>query len=316
MNLSLANNKVVKPKKRNKPGKYKLFFIAVPFLILTFLFSYLPLYGWRYAFYDFKPGIPLSQTTFVGLQWFKSMVSNAIQRAEIIRIMRNTLAMSGINILASFLPLAFAMFLVEVKTNWFKKMVQILTTIPNFISWVLVFSIAFVIFSTDGGLVNKLLINMGLIKTPIQFLGSDSHTWLTMWLWSTWKGLGWGAIMYLAALTGVDQELYEAAKVDGAGRFRMMWSITLPSLLPTYFVLLMLSIAGFLNNGMDQYFMFQNPINQNHIEVLDLYVYNIGITGGSFSLATAVSMLKSVVSVFLLLIANTMSKVFRGESIM
>ena len=160
MNLSLANNKVTKPKKRNKTGKYKLFFMALPFLVLTFLFSYYPLYGWRYAFYDFKPGIPLSQSTFVGLQWFKSMVSNAIQRDEIIRIMRNTLAMSGINVLTSFLPLAFAMFLVEIKTNWFKKMVQILTTIPNFISWVLVFSIAFTIFSTDGGLANQLLINI------------------------------------------------------------------------------------------------------------------------------------------------------------
>jgi len=319
MNLSLNNEKieiqVIKTKKTNKPGKYKLFLMALPFLVLTFIFSYYPLYGWRYAFYDFKPGIPLSQSTYVGLQWFNSMVSNSIQRGEIIRIMRNTFAMSGINVLTSFIPLAFAVFLVEVKSNRFKKIVQILTTIPNFISWILVFSLAFALFSTDGGFVNQVLINMGIINTPIQFLGSDNHTWLNMWLWSTWKGLGWGAIMYLAAISGIDQELYEAAKVDGAGRFRMMWSITVPSLLPTYFVLLMLSIAGFLNNGMDQYFVFQNPINQNHIEVLDLYVYNIGITGGSFSLATAVSMLKSVVSVGLLLMVNSMSKLFRGESI-
>ena len=319
MNSSLSNKEIktkeIKTKKRRKPGKYKLFLMAVPFLVLTFLFSYLPLYGWRYAFYDFKPGIPLSQSTYVGLQWFKSMVLNPIQRDEIIRIMRNTFAMSGIGILTSFLPLMFAMFLVEIKSNWFKKMVQILTTIPNFISWILVFSIAFTLFSTDGGFVNQVLMNIGIIKAPIQFLGSDDHTWMAMFLWGTWKGLGWGAIMYLAAITGIDQELYEAARVDGAGRFRMMWNITLPSLLPTYFVLLMLSIAGFLNNGMDQYFIFQNPINQNHIEVLDLYVYNIGITGGSFSLATAVSMLKSLVSVFLLVIANGLSKLFRGESI-
>jgi putative aldouronate transport system permease protein len=315
MNLSLANNKVTKPKKSNKPGKYKLFFMALPFLVLTFLFSYLPLYGWRYAFYDFKPGIPLSESEFVGLRWFTSMVSNPTQIAEVMRVMRNTFAMSGIGVLTSFIPLTFAVFLIEIKSARFKKMVQILTTIPNFISWVLVFALAFTLFSTDGGFVNQVLKMLGIIDKPIQFLGSDSHTWLTMWLWSTWKGLGWGAIMYLAAISGIDQELYEAARVDGAGRFRMMWSITVPSLLPTYFVLLMLSIAGFLNNGMDQYFVFQNPINQNHIEVLDLYVYNIGITGGSFSLATAVSMLKSIVSIFLLFVANVMSKLFRGESI-
>jgi putative aldouronate transport system permease protein len=315
MNLSLANNKVTKPKKSNKPGKYKLFFMALPFLVLTFLFSYLPLYGWRYAFYDFKPGIPLSESEFVGLRWFTSMVSNPTQIAEVMRVMRNTFAMSGIGILTSFIPLAFAVFLIEIKSERFKKMVQVLTTIPNFISWVLVFALAFTLFSTNGGFANEVLIKLGIIEKPIQFLGSDNHTWLTMWLWSTWKGLGWGAIMYLAAITGIDQELYEAARVDGAGRFRMMWNITVPSLLPTYFVLLMLSIAGFLNNGMDQYFVFQNPINQNHIEVLDLYVYNIGITGGSFSLATAVSMLKSIVSIFLLFVANVMSKLFRGENI-
>jgi ABC-type polysaccharide transport system, permease component len=229
--------------------------------------------------------------------------------------MRNTLAMSGIGIATSFFPMAFAVFLVEVKSERFKKMVQILTTIPNFISWVLVYALAFTLFSTNGGFVNQVLINLGIISKPINFLGSDSHTWLSMWLWSTWKGLGWGAIMYLAAITGIDQELYEAARVDGASRFRMMWSITVPSLLPTYFVLLMLSIAGFLNNGMDQYYVFKNPINTNHIQVLDVYVYDIGITGMSFSLATAVSMLKSVISVILLFIANTMSKLLRGESI-
>ena len=315
MSLSISNNTAVNPIKRKKPGRYKLFFMALPFLILTFIFSYYPLYGWRYAFYDFKPGIPLSQTEFVGFQWFQSIISNPTQANEVMRIMRNTIAMSSIGILTSFLPLIFAVFLVEIKSNKFKKLVQILTTIPNFISWVLVFSVAFALFSVNGGFVNQMLLNIGIIKTPINFLASDDHTWLSMWLWSTWKGLGWGAIMYLAAIAGIDQELYEAAKVDGAGRFRMMWSITIPCVLPTYFVLLMLTIAGFLNNGMDQYFIFQNQINKDHIEVLDLYVYNIGITGGNFSFATVISMLKSIISVFLLFIANGFSKILRGETI-
>jgi putative aldouronate transport system permease protein len=127
--------------------------------------------------------------------------------------------------------------------------------------------------------------------------------------------LGWGSIMYLAAIAGIDQELYEAARVDGAGRFKMMWHITVPGILPTYFVLLLLSIANFINNGMEQYFVFQNAVNKDHIEVLDLYVYNIGMLGSNFSFATAVSMLKSLVSVFLLFVVNSLSKLFRGESI-
>ena len=126
-------------------------------------------------------------------------------------------------------------------------------------------------------MVNHTLSNLGIIDEAIKFLDSDSHIWLKMCLWNQWKGLGWGAIMYLAAIAGADQELYEAAKVDGAGRFRLMWNITLPQLLPTYFVLLMMSVANLLSNGMDQYFVFQNPFNKEHIQVLDLYIYNISM---------------------------------------
>ena len=156
---------------------------------------------------------------------------------------------------------------------------------------------------------------MGVITEPIKFLDSDAHTWLWMTLWNLWKGLGWGAIMYLAAIAGIDAELYEAARVDGASRFQLMKNITLPALMPTFFVLLMMSVANFLNNGMDQYYVFQNSFNKEHIQVLDLYVYNIGMTGSSLSLATAISMLKSVVSVTLLAIVNLVSKKTRGESI-
>ena len=212
------------------------------------------------------------------------------------------------------LPLFFAILLNEIKCKWFKTMVQTLTTLPNFISWVMVYSVAFCLFSNTG-MVNTLLQNLGWISEPLKFLDSDSHTWLSMLLWNTWKGLGWGAIMYLASITGIDQEQYEAARVDGANRFQLMRHITFPALLPTYFVMLMLSVANFLNNGMDQYFVFQNSFNKAHIQVLDLYVYNIGMTGSSLSLATAISMLKSVVSVVLLFVVNFVSKKTRGESI-
>ncbi|WP_160679402.1 ABC transporter permease subunit [Clostridium sp. C8-1-8] len=296
-------------------NKYKLFLMALPFLVLTFLFSYLPLHGWLYSFYDYRPGIPLAKSEFVGLRWFKSIFANPVQTKEVLRVMKNTIAISSINILTSVFPVIFAILLSEIKRERFKKGVQVLTTIPNFISWVMVYSVAFTLFSVDNGLINHVLMNLHIIKTPINFLASDNHTWLSMTLWSIWKGLGWGAIMYLAAITGIDQELYDAAKVDGCGRFKLIWNITVPGIMPTYFVLLLLSIANFINNGMDQYFVFQNAINKEHIEVLDLYVYNIGMTGANFSFSTAISMLKSLISVFLLFVANGMSKLFRGESI-
>ena len=293
----------------------RLFLIAAPFLILIFVFSYLPLYGWIYAFYNFKPGIPLDQTEFVGLLWFKSIIANPATVAEVLRVMRNTLAISSIGIITSVIPVIFAIFLMEIRSAWFKKTVQVLTTLPYFISWVLVYSFAFALFSTDSGLLNQLLLKWGIIQQNINFLASDSHTWLKMGLWSLWKYLGWNVIMYLAAIASIDPQLYEAAKADGAGRFRVMWHVTVPGIASTYCVLLLLQIANFINNGMDQYFVFQNAINKDHIEVLDLYVYNIGMLGSNFSFATAISMLKSIVSVILLFTANRMSKLFRGETI-
>ena len=272
--------------------RYQLFFMVFPLLILLFLFSYLPLYGWVYSFFDYRPPKSLSDCAFVGIDWFSSMVSTPEKR----------------------MPMAFAILLSEIRNRHFKKAVQTLTTIPNFISWVLVYSMAFYLFSTSG-MMNTFLQQLGILAKPVQFLQDNTHTWLSMWLWGQWKGLGWGAIMYLAAISGIDQELYEAARVDGAGRFRLIWHITVPSLLPTFFVLLIMNVANFLNNGMDQYFVFQNAFNTGKIQVLDLYVYNLGIKAGNYSLATAISMLKSIVSVTLLFTVNGISKVLRGESI-
>ena len=298
---------------RRRQGKI-MFLMTLPFLVLNFLFAYFPLHGWVYAFYDYRAPLRLDQCEFVGFKWFTMLFSNPTQMAQLGQVMINTFAMSLLGIATSILPLIFAIFLSEIQTKWFRKTVQTMTTLPNFISWVLVYSVAFSLFS-NSGMVNNLLTNLGLISEPIKFLDSDSHTWLSMILWNTWKSLGWNAIMYLAAITSIDPGLYEAAKIDGAGRFRLMYHITLPELLPTFFVLLMLSIANFLNNGMDQYFVFQNAFNRTHIQVLDLYVYNIGLTGGSFSLATAIGMMKSIVSVVLLTIVNVASKKIRGASI-
>ncbi len=297
------------------PG-FRLFLMTTPFLLLIFLFSYLPLLGWRYAFFDYKAGMKLSKTPFVGFKYFQSIVGSSIRIRDIMRVMRNTLGMSLLGIVTSPLPMLFAIMLYEIHSTAYRRIVQTLTTLPNFISWVLVYSVAYAMFSVGDGFVNRVLIHWGLIDKEINFLASRNHVWLTMWAYSTWKGLGWSAVMYLAALTGVDQTLYEAARVDGAGRRHVILHIEIPSLLPTFFVLLLLSIANIINNGMEQYYVFSNAMNKNYIEVLDLYVYNQGITGNQIPYATAVGMLKSVISIILLTLANWVSKVVRGQSIL
>ena len=301
------------------PKKYKLFLMMLPFLLAVFLFSYLPLYGWSYAFYNYKFGIPMSEQEFVGLKWFTEMFTNQGHRDNIVRVLKNTFGMSGLNLVTSWLPMVFAIFLNEITHVRFKKCVQVFTTLPNFISWALVFSFAMALFAMDTGIFSKFMLAVGAIDEPVAWLNSSEHIWLKMWGWSTWKGLGWGAIMYLAAIAGIDQELYEAAKVDGANRWKQMRYITLPGLLPTFFVLLMLSISNILNNGMEQYMVFQNSMNKNTIEVLDLYVYNITIASKGttlYSFGTAIGILKTLVSVTLLFSANFASKKLRGESIM
>ena len=233
---------------------FRLFLLILPFLLLVFLFSYLPLHGWIYAFFNYKPGRPLFSCEFVGFQYFTQMFADKYAFEDIIRVIRNTFAMSFLGILTSPLPMIFAIFLAELKCMPFRKVVQTLTTVPNFISWVLVYSVAYAMFSVNDGMINRLLVGLGLVEEGINFLASSDHVWLTMWLWGTWKGLGWNAIMYIAALAGIDQEQYEAAEVDGASRLQKIWYITVPGLLPTFFVLLLMSIANLINNGMEQYF--------------------------------------------------------------
>jgi len=300
------------------PMKYRLFLLLLPFLILITVFAYLPLAGWRYAFFNYRPGIPLKWADFAGLKWFESIISSAARRAEVVRVMKNTLAMSGLGILTSWFPIVFAILLAEFKAPRYQKIVQTLTTVPNFISWVMVYSFAFMLFSVDAGLVNRLLVDYGVIKQGVNFLLSGDFIWIKMTAWGIWKGLGWGAIIYLAAIAGIDQELYEAATIDGAGRWGQIWHITVPGLLPTYFVLLLLSVANLINNGMDQYFVFRNAFNQDTIEVLDLYVYYVGFGKGSTSgipFATVISMLKSIISISLLFFVNGLSRLLRKESI-
>ena len=306
--------RVIAKTRTKKAQRVKIFLLALPFLTLTFIFSYYPLYGWRYAFYDFRPPLRIQDIDFVGLTWFRALWDNPARVSQITNVLRNTFGISGLGILFSWLPIAFALLLQEVKFTSAKKGIQILTTMPFYISWVLIFSLAFAIFATDG-MFNNLLISLGVIERRIQFLQSDSYVWATMTAWSLWRGLGWGAIIYIAAIAGIDQELYEAARVDGANRFRLIWHITMPGIIPTYVVLLLLAIANFFNTGFEQFYVFSNPFNMHRIQVLDLYIFRIGIGQQAWSFATAVSILRSIIGIILLFSVNGISKLLRGEYI-
>ncbi len=299
-------------------SKYKLFLMFLPFGALAFVFCYLPLWGWRYAFFDYQSGGTLSMDNFVGFKWFTYLFQNEATRSDIVRVIRNTMAMSGLGLITQWIPMVFAIFLCEIKNLRFRRFVQTFTTVPNFISWVLVYALAIAIFSTDG-FINTFAQSIGLLdpnaEAPNHLMG-DNFTWLKMWAWGTWKGVGWSAIIYISGIAGIDQQLYEAATVDGAGRFQKMWHVTVPGLLPTFFVLLLMAVAAVLSNGLDQYLVFANAQNMETIEVLDLYVYNLGLgSGGSIPLSTVVGMAKSLISVVLLFGANAVSKALRGESI-
>ena len=302
-------------KTAKQKNSLKDFLMILPFLLLIAVFSYYPLYGWVYAFFDYKPPFPLSWEKVVGFKWFVSMVENPVKVKKLMQVLTNTFAMSGLSLLFSWFPMIFAVFLNEIHSVPFKKFVQTVTTLPNFISWVLVYSIAFSVFNSTGA-VNSVLMNMGIIDEPIMFLQSSSHVWFKQWVWLTWKNAGWAAIMYIAAITGIDDSLMEAAMIDGASRMQRIWHITIPSILPTYFVLVMLSLANFLSNGMEQYFVFANSFNKAKIEVLDLYVYNLAMGSGGYSLSTAISILKTFVSIILLCLTNWVSKKIRGDSLL
>lgn len=307
---------MAKPRLLNTHSKkwesYKLFLYVLPCLIFIFIFKYLPLWGWSYAFFQYKPGRDLFKCAFVGLQNFTALFGNAIMRNNLLRVLRNTFGIQILNYLLMPVPMLFAIFLSEIKSTKFQKAVQTLTTLPHFISWVIMFSLATSLFG-NSGVVNAVLKNFG--AEGINILTTDQHVWLIQSLLALWKSLGWSAIIYFAAITGLDQEVYEAAMVDGASRWQKIRYITIPLLIPTFFVLLIMGIGNFLNSGIDQFLAFGNAMNKEYIEVLDLYVYNLGIGNGQISFSVAVGMMKSVVAVVLFALANFASKKIRGTSV-
>lgn len=291
----------------------KLFLYVLPCLVFIFIFKYLPLWGWSYAFFQYKPGRSLLDCAFVGWQNFTALFGNAIMRSNLLRVLRNTFAIQFLNYILMPVPMLFAIFLSEIKSTKFQKAVQTLTTLPHFISWVIMFSLATSLFGSSG-VINSVLAKAG-VEQGINILTTDQHVWLIQALLNLWKSLGWNAIIYFAAITGLDQEIYEAAMVDGASRWQKIRYITIPLLIPTFFVLLVMGIGNFLNSGIDQFLAFGNAMNKDYIEVLDLYVYNLGIGNGQISFSVAVGMMKSVVAVVLFAAANFASKKIRGTSV-
>ncbi|MBS6859396.1 MAG: ABC transporter permease [Clostridiales bacterium] len=294
---------------KNREG-VKLLLLALPFVIFVAAFSYVPLFGWAYAFTDYRVGMSLTEANFVGMENFLAIWQN---RNEFFRVMRNTFALSFIGLIFSPLPMVFAIMINEVRSTKFKKFVQTVTTLPNFISWIVVFTLAFAMFSSDG-MVNNVIRAFGGTQT-INPLGDNDHAWMFQWALATWKTLGWSAIIYIASIAGIDQELYNAAQVDGANRFQQILHVTIPGLQPTFFVLLLLQISNILSNGFDQYFIFYNPLTADKLEVLDYYVYKIGVLTNNYPQSIALGMFKTIVSIVLLFSANGISKKLRGESI-
>lgn len=297
-----------------KNGKgLSCFLFILPGVLLVLIFSYLPLWGWSFAFFQYRPGRALFDCDFVGWDNFTQLFGNAVMRKNLIRVLKNTFGIHFLGYVFSPLPMLFAVLLSEIRSKKFQKLVQTFTTLPHFISWVIMFSLALSMFGSNG-LFNTVLKDLG-ISANVNFLNSDKHVWLAQVLLQQWKGLGWSAIIYFAAIAGLDQELYEAAMVDGAGRWAKIRYITIPLLIPTYFVLLIMSIGNFLNTGVDQYLAFGNALNKEYIEVLDLYVYNLGIGSGQISFSVAVGVMKSLVAVVLFATANFASKKIRGTSV-
>lgn len=294
-------------------GIRTLLFMTVPFVLLVIVFSYAPLWGWGLAFIDYYPGVPVLESPFVGLKYFVRMFSN---NREFIMVMRNTLALSLLQVLVTPLPVVLALMLNEARSRPFRRTIQTLSSFPYFISWIIVYSVFFAFLSVDDGMINRLLLKTGLLKKPSDLLGSARATWALQTVISLWKNGGYTAIIYLAAIAGIDPELYDAAEVDGAGALRKIAHITIPGILPTYSIMLVLTVSNILSNGFEQYYIFHNALNHDMIEVLDTYVYRIGLVNLDFSLSTAVGMFKTVVSITMFVLANSISKRLTGSAVL
>lgn len=284
--------------------------MSLPFVIWLIVFKYLPLVGWTMAFQDFKPQNGFLDQTWVGLKHFIALFKEDM----FYQSLQNTLAMSIMGLVfGTIASITFALLLNEVRSSKFKRTAQTISYLPHFISWVVAASLITNMLSTSG-IVNEVLMKLNLIQNPIQFMSSPNMFWGIVTGSDIWKEMGWNAIIYLAAMTAIDPELYNAAKVDGAGRFKQMMNITLPSIKGTVLVLLIMSIGNLINIGFEKQMLLGNPIVASKSLVLDKYALDYGIGMFRYSFGTAIGIFKSVVGIILIVGANKLSKKFNdGE---
>ena len=290
-----------------------LLLMSLPFVVWVFVFSYIPIWGWTMAFQNYKPGLTFSEQEWVGFQQFKELFLDD----HFYLVLRNTLAMSFMGLVVGFIcPIFLAVQLHELKNKYFKRTVQTISYLPHFVSWVVVSGIVIQMLSIDDGIVNQLLVNLHIIDKPIQFMGKENWFWEIVTAADVWKEVGWNTIIYLAAIAGIDPQLYEAAKVDGASRWRQIWHITLPGIRATIIILLILSIGNLINIGFEKQMLLGNPLVQSHSDVIQLYALNYGINLGRYSYGTAIGIFNSVVSIILLFASNGIFKKTTGDSVM
>lgn len=273
-------------------------------VIYGIIFYYLPLGGWITAFQNYKPKDGLFRSKFVGLDKFKFLFSDD----TFIKVVRNTVAMGVINLVVTFvMAIVFAILLNEVKNTFGKKTVQTISYLPHFLSWIIVTGILHDVLSGTG-IINEVLMKLSIVDQPINFFAHTTYFWPIVAFANVWKETGWNAIIYLSAITAIDPSLYEAASMDGAGRWAKIKHITLPGIRPTIMILLLMNVGNVLNAGFEIQYLLGNGLVKSVSETIDIYVLKWGISQNDFSLGTAAGIFKSLVSIILIVIANQMAK--------
>lgn len=278
--------------------------MSLPFVIWLLVFRYIPVVGWLMAFQDYKPQNGFFGNEWVGLKHFRDLFNEP----TFFRALENTIGMGVLGLVFTTLAaITFALLLNEMRFQKFKKVTQTISYLPHFVSWVIVANIVTTMLSIEGP-INTLLTSIGILDSPMNFMARPGMFWGIVTSAEVWKSTGWNAIIYFAAMAGIDPQLYEAAKVDGASRIRQMWHITLPSIRSVIIVLLILSIGNLINIGFEKQMLLGNNIVMDKAIVIDLYALNYGIGMFRYSFGTAIGIFKSVVSVMLILIANGFAK--------
>ncbi|MBO9606955.1 MAG: sugar ABC transporter permease [Paenibacillaceae bacterium] len=285
-------------------SQYQLLVMSLPVLILVTM-SYAPLWGWIMAFQKYSIAKGMTGSPFVGLDNFIKLFHDY----RFYNALRNTLAMGAMSLAINFVcAIGLAILLNEVRAALFKRTIQTISYIPHFVSWVVIANIVTLVLSPDHGLLNELLLKAGLEEKPIYFLAKGNWFWVIHSLAALWKELGWNTIIYLAVLSGINAEQYEAAEVDGAGRFRKMWHISVPGLMPTATILLILYSGYIISSGYESQFLLGNGLNMDYSKVLDIYALEYSFQIGDYSYGVAISMFKSVVSMTLVLLINQLAR--------